>query len=97
MIVTPQVSPSTIDSSNIVKVKVVDRETKSPIPDATVIVAKKSGKIVVWKITDKNGTQQLDVPSGDYYIMIKASCCYTKMDNLHIRGDMEKVFELVDH
>jgi hypothetical protein len=81
---------------NILKVKVVDRKTKSPISDSTVIVAKTSGKIVVWKITDKNGTQQLDVPSGDYYIILKASCCYSKMERLHIRGDMEKIFELVD-
>ena len=81
---------------NVLTVKVLDRKTKSPISDATVIVAKKSGKIVVWKITDKNGTQQLHVPSGDYYIMIKASCCYSRLDNLHIRGDMEKIFELVD-
>ena len=96
MIIAPQVSFSTIDSSSILKVKVVERETKSPIHDATVIVAEKSGKILVWKITDKHGTQQLRVPSGDYYIMIKASCFYTKMDNLRIRGDMEKIFELVD-
>jgi hypothetical protein len=81
---------------NVLTVKVVDRKTQSPISEATVIVAKKSGNIVVWEITDRDGTQQLDVPSGDYYIIIKASCCYSKMDNLHIRGDMEKIFELVD-
>jgi len=81
---------------NVLTVKVVDRKAKSPISDATVIIIAKSGKIVAWKITDRNGTQQLHVPSGDYYIMIKASCCYSKMDNLHIKGDMEKIFELVD-
>lgn len=81
---------------NILTVKVIERKTKSPVSDATVIIIAKSGKIIVWKITDKNGTQQLDVPSGDYYMMIKASCCYSKMDHLHIRGDMEKIFELAD-
>jgi hypothetical protein len=81
---------------NVLTVKVVDRKTESPISDATVIIIAKSGKIVAWKITDRNGMQQLHVPSGDYYIMIKASCCYSKMDNLHIKGDMEKIIELVD-
>ena len=81
---------------NVLTVKVVDRKAKSPISDATVIIIAKSGKIVVWKITDRNGMQQLDIAPGDYYVMIKANCCYSKMDNLHIKGDMEKIFELVD-
>jgi len=81
---------------SVVVVRVLDEGTGLPIARATVVIAETSGKIVDWKITDRDGTSQLVIPKGDYYMRIKGSCCYSFTDRLSVDGDMEKTFELVN-
>jgi hypothetical protein len=84
--------PATNNNSLILKV--LDRNSKRPVEDATVIVIDSSGKVRAGKTTDGNGEIKLIVSSGNYRVTIQANSYNKLVETLQVDGDIKKTFEL---
>ena len=74
-----------------------DKDTKDPIPGATVVIKDKDGNIIDTVVTDENGkVHKPDLPEGDYTVeVIEVPEGYTPPDPQEVTIEKDKTSELI--
>jgi hypothetical protein len=81
-------------SEHILTLTILDKQTKSSVGGATIIVSNDIGRIVYKKTTTNTGVREIFLPAGDYVVTIQAKDYYKLIRGLHVDMDMEQIVEL---